>query len=231
MRYRDAIPRLLAPGWLQTPKNAAWLRASGDLKDSLVERCKAAVKARFPLVAPRDALDVAGAERQLERGPAESNASFAERVAGAWNIWRWGGTARGLLQALSDSGYTTTVLAIVNGKAFTLVAGELVTTPLPAGTWACDATPLFWNKFVLVLPANPWGEDPAADDPRVELLRRLVRRWKSAHSTCADIVVINSGRLWDWPIVMGDGTTPRTWAAQDTAGWLWQGNVALHFTP
>ena len=32
MLYRDFIPRELAPGWLQTPRNAAWLRASGDLK-------------------------------------------------------------------------------------------------------------------------------------------------------------------------------------------------------
>jgi len=29
MLYRDFIPRELAPGWLLTPKNAAWLRAAG----------------------------------------------------------------------------------------------------------------------------------------------------------------------------------------------------------
>ncbi len=230
MKYRDAIPRLLAPGWLQTPKNAAWLRASGDLKDSLVERAKAAVKARFPLLAPRDALDSAGAERQLERGPSETNESFAARVVGAWNIWRWGGTAGGLLHALADSGYPDAILAIVGGKAYALVDGEVTTTTLPAGSWACAATPTFWSRFVVVLPANPWGEDPASDDPRIELIRRLVRRWKSAFSTCTDIAVLNAGRMWDWPLTT-DGSTPRTWDAQEAAGWTWGDTMTvLHYS-
>lgn len=231
MSYRDYIVQRLASGWLQGPKNRAWLRASGDLKDSLVDRAKVAVKARFFKLAPADALQRGGAERQLERAPGDTNATFAARLVDAWDLWRFAGVAKGLLTALRDLGYSNAIVSIVNGLAYTLDgAGELVRTQLPAGSWACDATPAFWSKFVVVLPANPWGEDPADDDPRIELLRRTVRRWKSAHSTCADIAVINAGRTWDWPLTT-DGATPRTWDAQEAAGWTWQGNEVLHFTP
>ena len=115
MLYRDFIPRELAPGWLQTPKNAAWLRASGDLKDSLAERCKDAVKVRFARLAPRDGLDQLGGERQIERGPSETNAAFAERVVDAWNLWHWAGTAQGVLLALRDVGYRYLLRALADG--------------------------------------------------------------------------------------------------------------------
>ena len=122
MLYREFIPRELAPGWLQTSKNAAWLRASGDLKDSLAERCKDAVKVRFARLAPRDGLDQLGGERQIERGPSETNAAYAERVVDAWGLWRWAGTAQGVLLALRDVGYATALVEILIGIAAGWVA-------------------------------------------------------------------------------------------------------------
>ena len=83
MFYRDFIPRELAPGWLQTPKNAAWLRASGDLKDSLGERCKDAVKVRFARLAPRDGLDQLGGDhsvRASRRAPRRPRPDVARRA-------------------------------------------------------------------------------------------------------------------------------------------------------
>ena len=233
MLYRDFIPRELAPGWLQTPKNKAWLRASGDLKDSLAERCKQAVKVRFARLAPRDGLDQLGGERQIERGPKETNAAFAERVVDAWNLWHWAGTAQGVLLALRDVGYPAALLEIVNGNQFGLdTKGALDIQALPNGSWSCDATPDFWSKFAVVFPHNPWGKHrvsggvdwvrPTADDPRIEQIRRLVARWKSAHSTCSDIAVINVGRTWDYP------HKGRTWANQ---GGTWSGNDVMHFAP
>ncbi len=236
MLYRDFIPRELAPGWLQTPRNAAWLRASGDLKDSLAERCKDAVKVRFARLAPRDGLDQLGGERQIERGPSETSVAFAERVVDAWGLWRWGGTAQGVLLALRDVGYSKALVEIVNGNQYGLDAqGALSIQGLPRGSWSCDATPDFWSKFAVVFPQNPWGKErigfprprwewvrPANGDPRIEQIRRLVRRWKSAHSTCSDIAVINEGRTWDYP------HRHRTW---DNQGGTWSGNDVLHYAP
>jgi hypothetical protein len=203
MLYRDFIARVLAPGWLQTPKNAAWLRASGDLKDSLVDRCKAAVKARFAKLAPRDGLDQLGAERQIERGPADTNASFAARVADAWNLWVWAGTAKGVLLAVRDAGYPNALVEIVNGNQYSLDAnGEVTVQKLPPGSWAVDALPTFWSKFIVLIPTSPWGgRTLMPTDPRIVQLQRLIRRWKSAHSTCGGLVVINNfaGRTWGYP--------------------------------
>jgi len=120
MLYRDFIPRELAPGWLQTPKNAAWLRASGDLKDSLAERCKDAVKVRFARLAPRDGLDQLGDERQIERGPSETNAAFAARVVDAsWHLGCWAGTAQSVLLALRD------VAASPSGRPWSFLRGRV----------------------------------------------------------------------------------------------------------
>jgi len=178
MLYRDFFPRELAPGWLQTSKNAAWLRASGDLKDSLADRAKAAVKARFARLAPRDALDLLGSERQLERGPSESDATFAEHVAGAWKLWQWAGTAKGVLVALRESGYPNALIEIVNGNEFRLDAsGEAVIEHLPPGSWAVEATPGFWSKFIVLLPSNPWGARLAADAHRASYAMARSRAW------------------------------------------------------
>jgi hypothetical protein len=66
---------------------------------------------------------------------------------------------------------------------------------------------------------------PATDDPRVELLRRLVRRWKSAHSTCSGIYVEGAEESWGWhsanPVVGGD---LGTWG---DAG-VWGGTVQFY---
>ena len=192
------------------------------------------MKARFARLAPRDGLDQLGGERQIERGPSETNAAFAERVVDAWNLWRWGGTAQGVLLALRDVGYPTALVEIVNGLQYGLDSrGALDIQHLPAGSWSCDATPDFWSKFAVVFPSNPWGQHrvgrphlewvhPADDDPRIEQIRRLVRRWKSAHSTCSDIAVINVGRSWDYP------HQGRTW---DNQGGTWSRNDVMHFAP
>jgi hypothetical protein len=217
-----------SPAWLLKPKGAAWLGGMGALKDATLERLKAAVKLRFASRAPSDGLAGLGDERVLERAPGDTDRTYAARLVDAWNLWRFGGTALGLLTALRDLGYTTAIVAIANGLAFSLGSGgALVTTVLPAESWACGAS-FFWSKFVVFLPANPWGVDPSDSDPRVELLRRTVRRWKSAHATCSDIAVLDAGRLWDWPIVLDDGVTPREW---DNQGGTWSGATVLHFTP
>lgn len=322
MDYRDYIPRVLAPGWMSRAQGAAWLRASGDLKDSLAERCKAAVRSRFALQAPPDGVALIGGERSIERSPADTASTFAQRVAHAWRLWSWGGTARGLLTALRDAGYPGAFVEIVNGVQYSLSgAGELVRTQLPAGSWAVEATAAHWSAFVVLFPVNPfiptigplsftgtgddvfsapggvptgrysvgircsvggvvgagaevqvaldgsgdmssWGpstplsagtvsldalgalsqatgleldvdagtlvEDdvwsfdaaagPAPDSTELAELRRLVRRWKSAHAKCQEIVVITAGRTWGYPL--------RTWGGQ---GGTWSGNVVLRY--
>ena len=99
-----------------------------------------------------------------------------------------------------ESGYPNALIEIVNGNEFRLDAsGEAVIEHLPPGSWAVEATPGFWSKFIVLLPSNPWGARLAADDPRIELIRRLIRRWKSVFSSCGGLVVIEAGRAWGYP--------------------------------
>ena len=137
MHFRDL--QAADPSWLAPPKAAAWRRCVLDQKDATLERLKIAVKMRFASMAPADAQAVLGAERQLERAAADSNATYAARLVNAWTLWQRAGTALGLLWALTDAGYPEAIIAIARGLAFTLVNNEFVTTPLPAGSWACDA--------------------------------------------------------------------------------------------
>src|SRR5689334_18450678 len=114
----------LVPTTHQRPTGQAFQGALGDVEDSFVDRAKQSVKARFPLLAPTDALDAIGVERQIPRGPGEHDAPYAARLVDAWNSWPNAGTPFGMLRAFYATGYTNVVLAqVVGGKQYTLDAG------------------------------------------------------------------------------------------------------------
>lgn len=158
----------LAPTTFRRAKAAAYLLALGQQLDGSVDgdyvgrgsaaldwgvvaRAKAAVKARFPGVAPSDALEEIGLERGMPRGPGESDASYGARLLGAWNTWPWAGTAFGLLNALAAAGYAAEV-RIQNRMRYALdAAGALVVEQRPAGEWRFDTSTAFWSRFALVL--------------------------------------------------------------------------------
>lgn len=95
-----------APGWFTNGSGEAWLEEHGQIADDTTDRLKAAVKARMPTEAPVDALGHIGAERMIDRGAFEDDATFAERLRQAWEAWPFAGTARGILSQLWAAGYT-----------------------------------------------------------------------------------------------------------------------------
>jgi hypothetical protein len=189
-----------APRWLLGPRGAAWLESSGDTKDASCDELKAAVKLRFASTAPGDGLDLMGADRMIERAIGETNASYRARIIDAWNLWQFGGTAWGLLRALAGVGYPTATICIARGLRFSLDSNwDLVTEILPGGWTLGDVA--FWSRFNVIFMAQPpgWITMPAADDPRVELVRRTIRRWKASFATCTGIEILVSGLLWGLP--------------------------------
>lgn len=142
----------LGPTWLKGTYGALWLRAFGQVKDGLVDRLKAGIKARMPLLAPHDALEALGVERGIDRATGESDTSYAARVQQAWDAWEFAGTAKGILVALAALGYTAAI-GQANRRMFTLDGdGEVVVTTLPVGSWASDATQAFWSTFQVIFP-------------------------------------------------------------------------------
>jgi hypothetical protein len=111
----------LAPGWLQDQWGRAFLGALGARKDAHVALLKEAAKCGMPSLCPVDALALLGAERGIDRGPAETEASYRGRVRAAWDTWRWAGTPFGLLAAFYWAGYRPT-----SGKVVLQTQGDAV---------------------------------------------------------------------------------------------------------
>jgi hypothetical protein len=120
--YQDFHDRL-SPTALQGPVGTAFESAYGAMKDALVARLAASVKAKFPGIAPADALAAIGAERLMDRGPGETDAAYAIRLQNAWNTWPLAGTPRGLLRALYDAGYPNTAIVQQLGTTYQLDPG------------------------------------------------------------------------------------------------------------
>lgn len=97
--YRAWQPTL-QPTALRGTWGEAWAVSLGTEKDALLALAKEAVRARLIDEAPSDALDLIGADRDLERGRSEADASWRDRIAGAWESWSWLGTRYGISDAV-----------------------------------------------------------------------------------------------------------------------------------
>jgi hypothetical protein len=209
----------LVPTTHQRPTGQAFQGALGDVEDALIDRAKQAVKARFPLLAPPDALTALGVERQLPQGPGESTTAYAARLQGAWLLWPWAGTPYGLLRAFADAGYPNVVLAQPRGaRQFTLDAnGALV---ISSGVASADP---FWSKFTVLFPAPlpaAWaGVVPAITSTDAAYIFDTIRRWKPGHATWDRIIFQTSGKVWGFPVSQVWGAATGTWGGTETI-WL-----------
>lgn len=145
-KYQSTVVKAggLAPPSLMLPGGQAVVGATGDLKDNLADRAKLAVLARFPLVAPPDALAEIGLERSILRGPSETDAQYAVRCQNAWQTWPFAGTPFGLLLTLFTLGYPDVYLMPVRGGHLKLNAARNGVDVFPAtgGFHTCDARSL-----------------------------------------------------------------------------------------
>lgn len=222
MTFEEYQSRTLAPGWLQDPDGLGWNGALGAQKDILTAAAKEAVKARFPELAPEDALQLLAIERGIDRGQTETLEGFRGRVLGAWDVWRWAGTPFSLLAAFWWAGYTPAsgriILQTQLGKQHELRADydpfvhdpqdAVVTTDI--GVVHLGGVPELWNQFALVfVPPTPpgWLPTPPADgSAEVTAIRRLIVRWKPAHAQCVSLKV-STQELWDFPTEVWEPTT------------------------
>ena len=105
--YREWLSRT-APTWLRDPNGEAWLEEHGREADNAMAATRDSVKARGPGFAGANgdalALLVTGSERQLPRGPADTDSVYGERLRRAWSAWERAGTPLGLLLALEVLG-------------------------------------------------------------------------------------------------------------------------------
>lgn len=201
MRFSDYEVEL-APPWLRGRWGEAWGRASGLVKDLVAEGAMQAVKARFLRAGPPDALAYAGNDRWIERAPGEADAVYRARLLQAFETWRLAGTSKGILRALAIIGYP---------KA----------TIYESHQWF-PKDPRWWRFWIVIDPPHGFslwrlgdgtklgtkllGLDKPDGKAALDLLRRVVRKWKAAHAVCANIVLVLFGKLLGTGWKIGDGT-------------------------
>jgi hypothetical protein len=217
--FREWYVSTLLPTWLLGPMGQGFGLALAQVKDLVKDAAKEAVKARFPLLGPADALPSIAADRNLERGAQTENA-FRIYLTQAFDLWAKGGTKEGIEEAVDLLGYATATVY----DAHTIDLGPGPTT---------DSA---WARFIVVLADHPWTSDGTWDDPgtwddggtwdsdapkdAVDAILRQVKRWKGAHSQCLFVVVpFGDAEIWDLPL---DGTwgDPGVWdEGENVAYW------------
>ena len=98
LSYEDWQSGVLAPTWLRRTTGSALQRVLGAIKDLVAGASKEAVKARIVAEAATDALSYIGSDRNIERYPNEATASYRARLARAWTVWEFAGTAAGIIE-------------------------------------------------------------------------------------------------------------------------------------
>jgi hypothetical protein len=212
--YESWLSGDLPPPWLRKPRFAELLYVLGQMFDALAEAAKVAVKSRFPYVAPVDALRWIGAERVLERYPVDTDATYRARLAAAWELYELQGTAAGVVAALNAAGFDNVALYDVHAAPAWYV-----------GAWPPSDTTANWSRFWVEInpgaldfaglawrawrwgaaptgtglawgPGHTWGSTATLD--QIRFVRRILRRWKPAHTVCAGIYVRMAGKTVRW---------------------------------
>lgn len=203
----------LVPTWLRGRFGGGWVESHGLVLDGLIEGARQAALARFVTRAPLDALPFLASERGLERLPPDSLEGWRSRLLGAWDLWAWAGTKRGIRDALLATGYASTV--------------EI----FKAHEW--EPSSPSWARFWVVLTGHGWASDGAWGDPgewgdggtwgstaspeEVGRVLRLVLQWKPAEARCDGVLVMLGGELWGYP--EGTWGDPGVWGGE-AAKWL-----------
>lgn len=158
-----------APPWFQDAPVGPEIEAYGALADEHLEYVATALRARYAELAPEDALNLLGAERNFVRYPAESLDAFRQRVIGAWDFWVWAGTEYGMGLALSQLGYNSAIVPVRN----------------------YDNTR--WSEFDVYLYAGTRSYDGSVEEKNRILA--IINQIKPAHTRLATLQYVPSGPL------------------------------------
>lgn len=210
----------LAPRWLRNPNGETWLSAHGDQKDDFEVMLRDAVMARFISICAPDVLERIGGERQLPKGLIETTDEYRARLLSAFDIWKFAGTALGLLRALHYAGYVagSVYVLIAQGQTYTLDTNLNLVTTVKSGGYAFS--PAFWNVFQVIFvapfPASWSGTPPGNTSDEVKSIRAIINLWRSAQAILAQMVVL-TGPVWGFPLTQVWGQASLVWGGATPA--------------
>lgn len=224
--FRDLI-RKLGPPWLtrdQTPDpdggtvetDSRVLTVISIMFDGFGDRLRNGIRARFPGLAPEDALGYIGRDRRITRGPDESSAAFEVRLRAFLDGHRKRGSAWAMAEQLR--GYCSphaVRVRVVNEHGTMWTTERDGTLSVDRGTaWSWDGTGLVagWARFWVIIyptvgpPTKPWQIEgqwgdgttkygdggtigTTATPGDVKAIRKIVQEWKPAGSLCVHVII------------------------------------------
>jgi len=237
MPFRESIMEI-APPWLLGETGQGVQYAAGTVIDSLAEWNNEGIKAAFPGIGTPDALALIGRDRVLDRGPTETDAHYASRLSKAFDTWATAGAAPTLLKQLLawfNPATNTPIRVVSNAAVWHSInpVTEIVTKTVVGTNWTWDGfAPVRWFRGWVILDSSaaPWLPDlwgapgtwgdggtwgSNATLTEVAQLQRIVRKWKPAHVSCLNIIVIFSATHFE----VADASPPNPNGSSDTPLW------------
>ncbi len=214
MSFRDSILEV-SPPFLLGPIGTAIQYAEGTVIDGLADWMIDGVSASMPGFGPPDALAYIGRDMSMDRYPGDTDDHYVTRLRGAVDSHRVHGNAPELLRQLVGYFYpsTATPVRLVNSRAVwhEIDPVTLAITKTNVGTnwqWDAYAATRWWRGWVIIdssagpWTADVWDEVGTWDDggtwdsdatlEQVNLIRRIVERWKPAHMVARPIITFDA---------------------------------------
>ena len=203
MSYRDFALTVMPP-WLRGYYGEAWASTWGFVADAMAQAATDAIGTRLIARRTVEALPYAGLDRGIEAAYGESAESYRARLLAAWDSWHAAGTVPGLLTQLSAIDMTATLEESLGGDWWNF--GVTITGYPSDMLIAPDPALHYWGDVGL-----SWG---GVAFLYADQIRRIIRRFKSAHSICTRITVLG-------PDVKRWGQASTYWGD----GHIWSGTI------
>lgn len=213
MSFNESL-KAISPPWLLGRVGERLGFVFGIALDAFQVATEEGVKARFPLVAPPDALPFIGRDRKIDRGPTESNASYADRLSKSFEAWRNAGGPYTLLDQLQSFFLPRRpVISVVNVHSTWHTidgAGVITRRRTSPANWNWDGVSVGsyahrWARCWIVIdatgiwtPSQHYGDGSHYGDghtygsnatiSEVLALRRIAKRWKPAHAKVVNMI-------------------------------------------
>ncbi len=145
------------------------------------EKVRQGVKARFPGAGTPQALPYLSRDRMIYRGIDEPDATFAERLSGAFDSWQICGSPHELLRQLRAHFLATAVpsIRVVSDRGvwheIDMSTGEITRTISSPTNWTWDSysfevadadTQRWWRGWVVIdMSLGPWSPGPVYGTP------------------------------------------------------------------
>lgn len=204
-----------SPPWLTDDVGGTILHAFGSVLDAMAARGKEGVKLRFPTISTPTSLGYIGDDKDIERGPLQTDLSYSEQLHFAVDTWKHAGSPFSILPQLRYYFYPNTVpdmRTVTNyygtWHILNTGTGEVTKFPLEDNwNWLPDTSIVWWWGHVIIDgtvywildywnlggdwgDGGVWGSNMTQTD--ADSLNRIVSKWKPKNVRAQIVIIFNT---------------------------------------